>query len=354
MGHKKCFKLHVGNRTKNTCPTLSVHSLEMKTTSSENYLGDVLTDDGKIDLNIEARYNRGVGAINTIFSILQEISFGQYFFEMAMLFRSSMLISSVLSSSEVLYGVKLKHTEILEKCDKLFFTQLFSVPQTCPYEAFFLETNALPIRYILIGRRLMYYWLLLNKPDDDLAKKIYQTQKQHRCKDDWVTEIEENLKLCEIRLSESEIKNMGQNKFRKIVHTQIRMKADEYLSSLRSKHSKTEHLISYSFQKYLLSDNLSTDQQKLLFHLRTRSTQTKNNYQNKYKFDMSCRYCKNKQSEESDSHLLKCPVIVNSLQNLTNLNTVKYEDIFAEESKQVEVTKVYQAIFKFLKSKFDV
>ena len=141
---------------------------------------------------------------------------------------------------------------------------------------------------------------------------------------------------------------------RKIVHTQIRMKADEYLSSLRSKHSKTEHLISYSFQKYLLSDNLSTDQQKLLFHLRTRSTQTKNNYQNKYKFDMSCRYCKNKQSEESDSHLLKCPVIVNSLQNLTNLNTVKYEDIFAEESKQVEVTKVYQAIFKFLKSKFDV
>ena len=51
----------------------------------------------------------------------------------------------------------------------------------------------------------MYYWLLLNKSDDDLAKKIYQTQKQLGCKDDWVTEIEVNLKLCEIQLSESEI-----------------------------------------------------------------------------------------------------------------------------------------------------
>ena len=61
----------------------------------------------------------------------------------------------------------------------------------------------------------MYYWLLLNKSDDDLAKKIYQTQKQHRCKDDWVTDIEENLKLCEIQLSESDVWKMRQNKFRK-------------------------------------------------------------------------------------------------------------------------------------------
>ena len=193
LGHQKCFKLHVGNKSKNSCPILSVNSKEMKTSSSETYLGDVLTNDGKIDVNISARYDRGLGAINSIFSLLQEISFGQYFFEMAMLFRSSMLINSVLYSSEVLYGVKLRHLEILEKCDKMLFTKLFSVPQICSYEAFFLETNALPIRYILIGRRLMYYWVLLNKADNELAKKVYYTQKQHRCKDDWASEIEDNL-----------------------------------------------------------------------------------------------------------------------------------------------------------------
>ena len=62
--------------------------------------------------------------------------------------------------------------EILEKCDKIFFTKLFSVPQTCSYEAFFYETNALPIRFILIGRRLMYDWQLLNKADNELAKQV--------------------------------------------------------------------------------------------------------------------------------------------------------------------------------------
>ena len=354
LGHQKCFKLHVGNKSKNSCPILSVNSKEMKTSSSETYLGDVLTNDGKIDVNISARYDRGVGAINSIFSLLQEISFGQYFFEMAMLFRSSMLINSVLCSSEVLYGVKLKHLEILEKCDKMFFTKLFSVPQTCSYEAFFLETNALPIRYILIGRRFMYYWLLLNKADNELAKKVYYTQKQHRCKDDWASEIEDNLNLCNIQLTESEIQQMKLEDFKQIVKTQIRIKADEYLCSLRDKHSKTEQLTSYSFQNYLQSAELSTEEQKLLFQLRTRSTLTKGNYRNQYKFDMSCRYCKDKDSFESDPHLLLCPTIKNHLQGTTNISSVKYEDIFGDVCKQTSVAQVYQAIFKFLKLKFEV
>ena len=76
MGHKKCFQLHVGNKTHKVCPTLSVHNQDMKTSSAETYLGDILTNDGKIDLNVEARYDKGVGAINTIFSYLQEKSFG--------------------------------------------------------------------------------------------------------------------------------------------------------------------------------------------------------------------------------------------------------------------------------------
>ena len=48
----------------------------MKTSNSETYLGDVLSNDGKIDLNIQARYDKGIGVSNSIFSLLQEISFG--------------------------------------------------------------------------------------------------------------------------------------------------------------------------------------------------------------------------------------------------------------------------------------
>ena len=97
---------------------------------------------------------------------------------MALLFRSSMLINSILCSSEVLYGINNKHIETLEKCDKLFFTKLFNVPGSCSYEAFFLESGAIPIRFILIGRRLMYYWSLLNKSENELAKAFFEVQKK--------------------------------------------------------------------------------------------------------------------------------------------------------------------------------
>ena len=143
----------------------------MKTTSSEKYLGEIISNTGNIDENIQARINKGNGTVNTIISLLEEISFGNHYFEMALLFRNSMLINSLLSSSEVLYGIKNKHIEILEKCDRDLLIRLFSVPFTCSYEAVYLEIGCSPIRFILQGRRLLYYWTLLNKPEDELVKR---------------------------------------------------------------------------------------------------------------------------------------------------------------------------------------
>ena len=93
MGPSKCFQIHVGKQCSDVCPQLFVHNNPMKRSNSEKYLGDILSNNGKIDENIEARYQKGIGVNNTIFSLLQEISFGEFYFEMGTLFRSSMLIT---------------------------------------------------------------------------------------------------------------------------------------------------------------------------------------------------------------------------------------------------------------------
>ena len=53
LGYEKCFQMHVGNKNKNCCPILKVKNSDMKTATRETYLGDVLTSDGKINLNIQ-------------------------------------------------------------------------------------------------------------------------------------------------------------------------------------------------------------------------------------------------------------------------------------------------------------
>ena len=44
MGYDKCFQIHVGSNSSKVCPKLSVHDEEMKTASSEKYLGNVINN----------------------------------------------------------------------------------------------------------------------------------------------------------------------------------------------------------------------------------------------------------------------------------------------------------------------
>ena len=101
--------------------------------------------------NIQNRVNKGNVSVNSIISLSEEISVGEQYFEMAIWFRNSMLINSLLCSSEVLYGVKLRHIQLLESCDRSLLTRLFAVPASCSYEAVFLETGIRPVRFILQG-----------------------------------------------------------------------------------------------------------------------------------------------------------------------------------------------------------
>ena len=79
LGHGNCFQMHVG-KFKNSCPKLSIHGKEMQKTQKEKYLGNILTSNAKLDENILARCNKGIGTINEIMGTLKEVSFGHNYF----------------------------------------------------------------------------------------------------------------------------------------------------------------------------------------------------------------------------------------------------------------------------------
>ena len=179
-----------------------------------------------------------------------------------------MLINSLLCSSEVLYGVKLRHIQLLESCDRSLLTRLFAVPASCSYEAVFLETGILPVRFILQGQRLLYYWTLLNKNDNELVKKVFDIQKQHSVQDDFTQQILEDKNYLGIELLEQDIKAMKKDLFKKYVKEKLESKANEFLMNLKENHSKTKNLTSFSLQPYLISEKCTTKEKQLLFSLK--------------------------------------------------------------------------------------
>ena len=168
-----------------------------KKTDKEKYLGDILSSSAKVDANVLFRYNKGVGIVNQIIGMLKEVSFGHHYFEMALLFRDSMLINGMLCSVKTLYGLTNSHIEQLEQCDTMLMRRLFKYVSSTAIEAFYIETGMiLPLRFTIIARRLMYMCTILQKSDGEVVKQVYEAQKLSPVKNDWSTQVEQDLKYC--------------------------------------------------------------------------------------------------------------------------------------------------------------
>ena len=347
LSHMKCFNMHVGKRTKELCPQLTIHGQNMLLSEKQKYLGDILTTSGKITENITDRYNKGIGKVNEIHGILQEVSFGPHYFKMALLFRNSILINSMLCSAEALYGITNSHLEKLEHVDRTFFRRLFQVPKCTAIEAFYLETSALPIRHILIGRRLMYLWDILHKSENELVRKVYNSQKEFSVRNDWTVQVQQDLIQCEINLSDDEISKMKRKDFKKMVTEKVQLLAARFLISKKMQHSKSQHLTySKKMKSYLENESLKIEDKRLMFKIRNRLIDAKANYRGKYKDDLTCRLCK--ATEESQAHLFTCVVITSVRMIRAALKGFNYTDIFSDNIKiQTHMIDIWQKILKF-------
>ena len=159
------------------------------------------------------RHEKGMGIVNSIMSILKEISFGPFYFEIAMMLRTSMLVNGMLFNLEAINNISNNHINLLEDCDKKLMRRIFEAEQGTPIESFYLDTCAWPFRYILMGRQLMYYWTILHKKESELVKNVFCAQRDFPSEGDWFSEVQGVLKKCNINLTEEEISKMSHYKF---------------------------------------------------------------------------------------------------------------------------------------------
>ena len=82
LNKSKCHKMHIEKREMNdNCSKLMVQNSEMSAVETVKYLGEQVSSDGKIDVNIEERYKKGLGINSQTLGLIKEISLGNHFFE---------------------------------------------------------------------------------------------------------------------------------------------------------------------------------------------------------------------------------------------------------------------------------
>ena len=136
--------------------TLGENMNEISHITSEKYLGQIISSDSKTSSNIEMLRNKGIGIQNRIIQMLEKMPGGAYHIEIAGLLRNAMLISSILTNSEVWYGVTQADTEQLEQIDEMWMRNLFECSRKVPKDLLYLELGLVPISFIIKGRKQMF------------------------------------------------------------------------------------------------------------------------------------------------------------------------------------------------------
>ena len=370
FGTQKCHKLHIG-KSDHLCPDLYIDSWKvesrneiltnirdlldveddlhkMETVDDDKYLGDIISSDGKNSKNIAARKARGLAAVDRICQILEEICFGPFLMEVAVILRNSLLLSTILSNCESWYNLTLKEVEELESVDESLLQKILEAPFSTPKEMFFLEMGIIPIRFILMKRRFSFLHYILKEDKNSLIYNFFQEQSSNPVKGDWILTVKDDLEAIGIDLEIEEIEQLSEGQFKTIIDEAVEKHAFEYLIGLKNSHSKVEKIEfrSLEMQRYLTPSDLLNSQVKFIFQARTRMLNVKANYKNGNS-DLQCRACN--KFEENQPHLLVCEELNN---NLISKENPVYEDIFYENFDKLKITaSMLETSFKKLRDK---
>ena len=138
----------------------------------------------------------------------------------------------------------------------------------------------------------------------------------------------------------TEISKMKKTTFRKVVNTQLREVARDYLLNLKAKHSKLNSISdSYKLEPYLSSMNISTEVKQTLFKLRTRMVDVKFNFKMQYGQNLACHFCP---EMDTQSHLLACKILTDGI----DISDIEYEHIFQDIGKQEKAAIIFNKILK--------
>ena len=164
----------------------------------ERYLGQIISSDSKNTANITKLRNKGIGLKNKVIQMLNTMPGGIYHFEISVIFRNAYIISSMLSNSEVWYGITKAEIRLLEQVDEQFTRELFECSNHVATELLYLDLGLTPISFIIKSRKLMFLHHILHQDSESLLYIFFSAQRSNPTKGDWITHIRYILNILKI------------------------------------------------------------------------------------------------------------------------------------------------------------
>ena len=358
FGTNKCHKMHIG-KDRSICPDLFIDKWKLQTknevttsvwdqkdteddtalleeVNDELYLGETISSDSKPDKNIKKRVARGISASNSIIEILNGTIFGNYECEVFLVLRSSLMLSSLISNSESWNNILPKHIQELEMTDEKLLRRKFELHSKSSKTWLYLEFGILPVKYLIMRRRLNYLHYLLIQSEQSMLYQSLQAMIKSSVRGDWIELVNKDLHELDISLSFEEIKRTSPNEFKNFVNKQTEEKAFNYLMNIKETQSKIRNITYKKLQmaEYLKSHSKQTKTEvNFILTLRSRTLNITANFQSSKEPNKPCKACV--LGFEIQEHFFSCVGLNNNCLSTESLNSIKYDDLFSEDADKI-------------------
>ena len=175
-----------------------------------------------------------------------------------------------------------------------------------PLEFLYLESGAIPIRFILACRRMTYLQTILKRNENELTKRIFKAQKENPTKGDFYCQVLKDFEL----IGEEEVAIKSKTIHKNNIKQKIKTAALSYLLEKKQNHSKIKDIqfTKLETQNYMTSPLFQNSEVCLLFALRSKYVDCKANFKSQYRnTHLLCDYCT--ESDDTQQHILLCKAI---------------------------------------------
>ena len=278
--------------------------------------------------------------------MINDGNFGKFSIQTGLILRDTNFTRKVLLNSEMWHSLTKLQVENLEVIDRRLFRKIFNAHSKTSLEWLYLDSGKLDLSSLIKIRRLMYLWEILNHEKAELINRIYSAQKVSNNVGDWVRLVDTDRSELRLGLSDTQIQGVSKFSFKTFVKKKVTQYFLQNLEAQKSKHSKSKYLscTKLKMAEYIKCTALSTREKQLLFKLRSRTLDVKQNFPGQHG-NPWCSSCF--LFQETQGHLLQCPKLVTKLKYL-NLNFSKLNEnfVYGNISQQQMMVNIYSAVLE--------
>ena len=148
--------------------------------------------------------------------ILETQVFGKYHFEVAMVLRSSLFLSSVLLNSEAWVNLSDQDIRSLEQSDEILISKILDATTNTSNAFKYLELGIYPLKFEIMKRKIIFLQYLLQQDKSSMIYQVLQATLNNPIKNDFVKTCQQYLKDLNINLSFEQIAETSKWKFKKL------------------------------------------------------------------------------------------------------------------------------------------